>query len=254
MQMDWYTKRKVLLATVFVLILIVSTVYLFRGKIFPSPTCNDGKKNGIEVGVDCGGSCLLVCVSEYKPLTVSLAKAIKTGERKYDILILIDNANQNTSPKMLSVVVELYDNTGKNFKTMRSTSPAFSGSEIPVFTQGFEADNISNVIARIEPYEMYRSNGGYTMKLKSFTYNKTNNSTDIDIFYTSPYRDSIKDTFISMVVAYNSLGNVVGFAQAEIKGLSADKPGELFISLPYRTEGEIAKIEFVPLNMFYAKE
>ncbi len=252
--MDWYTKRKVLLLSVFILILLSTTVYLFRGVIFPSPTCNDGKKNGIELGVDCGGSCLLVCASEYKPLTVSLAKAIKTGPGVYDILILIDNPNLNMSPKMLSVVVDLYDNNGKNFKTLRSVSPAFSGSEIPVFNQNLEAENISNVIARIEPYEMYRSNGGYTVKLKSFTYEKKSNSTDLDIFYTSPYRDNITDTFISMIVAYNSLGNVVGFAQAEIKGLSADRAGEVFVSLPYRTEGDIAKIEFIPLNMFYAKE
>ncbi len=252
--MDWYTKRKVLLLSVFILILLSSIVYLFRGVIFPAPTCNDGKKNGIELGIDCGGSCLLVCASEYKPLTVSLARAIKTAPGVYDILILIDNPNLNMSPKMLSVVVDLYDNNGKNFKTLRSVSPAFSGSEIPVFNQNLEAENISNVIARIEPYEMYRSNGGYTVKLKSFTYEKKSNSTDLDIFYTSPYRDNITDTFISMIVAYNSLGNVVGFTQSEIKGLSADKAGEVFVSLPYRTEGDIAKIEFVPLNMFYAKE
>jgi hypothetical protein len=92
------------------------------------------------------------------------------------------------------------------------------------------------------------------MQLKRFTYVKKANSTDLDIFYTSPYRDDIEKQFVAMVVAYNSLGNIVGFTQTTIDGLDADKTSEVFVSLPYRVEGDIASVRFIPLNMMYAKE
>lgn len=252
--MDWYTKRKTVILGIFILILVLIFGYLLKDVISPAPTCADGKKNGIELGVDCGGGCLLVCATEYKPLTVSLAKAIKTTDGMYDILVLIDNANESSAPTMLSVVVDLYDSKGKNFKSLRSTSPAFSGSQIPVFNQNYQADDIANVVAHIEPYEMYRAFGGYTMQLKRFTYIKKEKSTDLDIFYTSPYRQDIEEQFVAMVVSYNSLGNVVGFTQTTIDGLDADKTSEVFVSLPYRVEGDIASVRFIPLNMMYAKE
>lgn len=196
----------------------------------------------------------MVCKSEYKPLVVSLEKAIPTAPGTYDILILIDNPNKNSAPKMLTVIVDLYDKDGKKFKTLKSDSPAFTGSQIPVFNQNFKAENISNVIARIEPYEMYKSNGGYDMQLKKFTYTKTSSGTNMDIFYKSPYMDDITETFYTMVLAYNSLGNIVGFTESAIKGLKHDTVSELFVTLPYRVEGEIASVKFVPLNIMYAKD
>ena len=67
---------------------------------------------------------------------------------------------------MLSLVVELYDNNGKNFKTMRATVPGSTGYQIPVYNKSIVADNITNVIARLEPYEMYKTHGSYDLKLK----------------------------------------------------------------------------------------
>ena len=252
-EMNWYTKRKILYSSILIILIIGWFVFLLRGFIWAPATCFDGKKNNIETGIDCGGSCLLQCSTDYKPLSISAARAIKTADKKYDILVLVDNPNTSSAPMMLSLVVELYDNNGKNFKTMRATVPGSTGYQIPIYNKSIVADNITNVIARLEPYEMYKTRGSYDLKLKNFTYNKKDSSTDINVFYSSPYSDDVSDNFVTMLVAYNSLGNAVGFYDFTVKGLKHDKLEEVFVSLPYRVEGDIASVKFIPLTLLYEK-
>ena len=252
-EMNWYTKRKILYSSLLAVLVIAWFVFLLRGVIWAPVTCDDGKKNGIETGVDCGGSCLLVCKSDYKPLSVISSKAIKTGQDKYDVIVLLSNPNVKSAPKFINIQMDLYDDTGKNFRSIRGSVPGFTGEIIPIYNRDIEAKNISNIIVKLSDYEMYKSAGSYDIKLKNFSYVKNTNTTDIDAFYASPYKDDIKENFVSLLVAYNSLGNIIGFSEFTVPELVHDKTSKIFISLPYVVEGDIASLKFVPLLMKYEK-
>ena len=80
-EMNWYTKRKILYSSILI-ILIIWLVCIFTAWFLWAPaTCFDSKKNNIETGIDCGGSCLLQCSTDYKPLSISAARAIKTADK-----------------------------------------------------------------------------------------------------------------------------------------------------------------------------
>ena len=59
--MSWASNRR--LAYISVVLFGVLAVVLFVGLVvfYEAPTCFDGKRNGTEEGVDCGGSCDLIC-------------------------------------------------------------------------------------------------------------------------------------------------------------------------------------------------
>ncbi len=61
---SWSAKRKLVYAIMFfsfvIIVVGLPTFFIWYQK----PTCFDGKKNGDEVGVDCGGSCRLLCSFE----------------------------------------------------------------------------------------------------------------------------------------------------------------------------------------------
>ncbi len=60
------------------------------------PTCNDGKKNGDESGVDCGGSCQLVCFFEVDQLSVLWTRSFQVIPGRYNAVAYIENKNENT--------------------------------------------------------------------------------------------------------------------------------------------------------------
>jgi hypothetical protein len=73
------------------LVLVVLIVLWFT----PDPTCNDGKKNGVETGVDCGGLCR-PCEEEKSPREVAVQKTafVVSGEGVYDLVVWINNPNE----------------------------------------------------------------------------------------------------------------------------------------------------------------
>jgi len=57
------------------------------------PTCFDQLKNGEELGIDCGGSCIKVCDNEASDLIVRWARAFKVRDGIYDLVAVIENPN-----------------------------------------------------------------------------------------------------------------------------------------------------------------
>jgi hypothetical protein len=60
------------------------------------PTCNDRKQNGDERGVDCGGSCQLMCIFEVDQLSVLWSRSFKVVPGRYNAVAYVENKNENT--------------------------------------------------------------------------------------------------------------------------------------------------------------
>ena len=133
--MDWSGKRKLLYATYIVLVIVALSVYLFRDTLFPKPACSDGKKNGFETGVDCGGSCLRKCAAEVSPLTVTWSRVLEVGPKLYDVVAFISNKNQDSAPRTLTGTFTVYSAQGIVLfaRTISVTPPA--ATDIPVLIQ-----------------------------------------------------------------------------------------------------------------------
>src|SRR5574343_1212258 len=111
--MDWQTRRKIIYFTATLFTIAAISIYVFREKIFPSPTCFDTKQNGYEVGIDCGGVCSLRCSSEVAPLEVLWTRALQTSSTTYDLVAMISNKNIDNASQKFSYIFTVYDNQGQ---------------------------------------------------------------------------------------------------------------------------------------------
>ena len=74
-----------------------------------APTCFDGKQNGTEVGVDCGGTCALICQNVAKEPTVAWARSFQTAPNSYTVAAYIKNNNGNAGAKNVAYSFQLFD-------------------------------------------------------------------------------------------------------------------------------------------------
>lgn len=90
---------------------IVVLILGFVGKtiLTEHPTCSDGKKNGTELGVDCGGSCSLVCKATASSPRVLWARAFQTDEGVYEAAAYIKNPNPGAGAHAVRYTFQLYD-------------------------------------------------------------------------------------------------------------------------------------------------
>lgn len=160
--MDWSTQRKTLYAVILASVIIFSLIYLFRGILFPTPTCFDKKQNGYESGVDCGGTCSLRCSNEISPISVEWARAVIVSPSKYDLVAMLSNKNIDNSPRALEYSFVVYNSNGNIIKEIKGQTVAPVDGEFPIIKQ--------SVVLSQEPKEVVvnlNSNPHYTVAEKS---------------------------------------------------------------------------------------
>jgi Mg-chelatase subunit ChlD len=113
---------------------LVSTGVYFM-YFYATPTCFDGKQNGEEIGVDCGGlSCTRICAVSVQQPTVLWSKSFQVQPGQYNAVAYVENKNAKAGTPELDYTFTLSDKTGviteRSGKTVLppdSSYPVFEG-------------------------------------------------------------------------------------------------------------------------------
>jgi hypothetical protein len=105
----WAAKRRlfITLLLTLVVVLFVGGVILIK-KASEQPLCSDGKQNGSESGVDCGGACTRVCLDDTRPLRVNWARVVPVTDTVYSLAFEVVNRNYDSVAFHASYVCNLY--------------------------------------------------------------------------------------------------------------------------------------------------
>lgn len=108
----WATRRKVIYGILFFILgVIVIGLPLFL--IFHKPaSCSDGKQNGIEEGIDCGGSCRALCQNKQTKPIVLWTQKFMVSPGVYSVVAYMENPNVGAYAKRAPYKVALRDATG----------------------------------------------------------------------------------------------------------------------------------------------
>lgn len=91
---DWASRRKSIYLGVLVLILTSVSFLIFWNYWYEVPTCSDNFKNGDETGVDCGGSCALICRADaIKPVVRWDPRLFEVLPGTWSALVYVENLN-----------------------------------------------------------------------------------------------------------------------------------------------------------------
>lgn len=91
---EWSVRRKRIIFSIvtsaLVVLIGVPAFFLF----YRAPACFDGKQNGDETGIDCGGSCQLLCTAQSLPLiSKGDPRVIESSKGIYQVVAVVENAN-----------------------------------------------------------------------------------------------------------------------------------------------------------------
>lgn len=109
MALLWSTKRKALYSSGIGLVLLIGALVLYGFFFIQAPTCFDGKQNGNEAGVDCGGSCALLCRDQVRAPVVKWVRAFPVSSTTYAAVAYIDNTNGGVGARSVPYIFQLFD-------------------------------------------------------------------------------------------------------------------------------------------------
>jgi hypothetical protein len=98
----WALKRQILIIIGFIIILFIFGFLIISPSLNKAPSCFDGKQNGNETGIDCGGSCAIACLSQVTNVSVLWARAFQVIPGRYNAVAYIVNHNKNVAAEKVS--------------------------------------------------------------------------------------------------------------------------------------------------------
>ena len=110
---SWSTKRRLIYGGSFVLISALVLLGIFFVIFYHAPTCGDGKQNGDETGLDCGGSCQLICTSDTLKPVVLWSKIFNISGDVYTAVAYVENPNVSSKNPKATYQFSIFDNNNK---------------------------------------------------------------------------------------------------------------------------------------------
>lgn len=225
-----------------------------------APTCNDGKKNGTELGVDCGGSCALACVATVDELKVIWSRAFEVVPGRYNAVAYVENQNTNAGVVRIKYRFRFADKDNiyvgqREGETTVPPSGKFAifepavdlGSSVPVYTN-FEFTSVP-VWVQV-PEEKIRQ-----LKLTTSGVEVSDEGTIPKLYATLENNSFFTIPNVEVVaLLYDGTGNVIAASQTYLERLGPEAREELAFTWRAPFSKPVVIKEIIPIfNIWDAK-
>ena len=137
--MTWAGKRQLQYISGILFIIAIVVFILIYPSLTEKPTCSDGKQNGTETGVDCGGICFKVCSAEVSEPIVLWSRAFHLTGSIYNLVALVANQNHSAAVQNANYEFKVY-NTANKFIGRRDGSTYIPpNKQFAIFESRFDA-------------------------------------------------------------------------------------------------------------------
>jgi hypothetical protein len=130
--MSWGTRKRNTIITIFFIGLVtILSVYLFT-VFYEPPNCFDKKQNAGEAGVDCGGTCELLCAHQVIEPIVHWRRLFEVAPGVYNVLAYIENPNPTAGIDEVAYSFGIYDDENVQLDQRTGTIKLAPKAIIPV--------------------------------------------------------------------------------------------------------------------------
>lgn len=251
---SWSAGRKkfVLFIVITALIILVGIPVFFL--FYKAPTCSDGKRNSDETGVDCGGSCELLCTAESLPILArGDAQVLRVSTTTYEVVQVAENANVRGEVYKAGYTFKIYDSENAvPLKVIEGETFVPKNSKFAIFEGPFNFAEGSSTPARAtfqwkEETLIWKKNTDIQPQLVV----KDEIITQMD---TRPRLEAVllnnsleKVTNIELVaIIEDANGNMIAASRTYVNSLDKGESVPLVFTWPTAFQGEPGGIEIIP--------
>jgi len=137
--MSWASRRQFKYFSIFIFFVAIIVFAIIYPLIFKKPTCFDNKKNGIETGIDCGGSCSVMCESDISKPVVLWSRAFPVIGSNYNLVAFIENRNKTSGVISASYEFRMYDSNNNLLGRREGKTFIPPNQQFAVFESRFDA-------------------------------------------------------------------------------------------------------------------
>ena len=236
---DWSRSRKrIILGIVFfVAIVIIGLPSFFI--FYRTPSCADSVMNGDETGVDCGGSCQLICNAESLPLIIKGDPRVLTiATSTYEVVALLENPNTTAEIYRAQYTLRLYNpESSIPVKVIEGSTFIPRGQDFAIFEGPFTLpETVSASHATLEWHKeslVWRKNieAEPEMRVKDKLLTKTDTSPRLEARVENLSLEDVSNLDVVALI-YDENGNIFAASKTFINRLPSGESAPIIFSWP----------------------
>ncbi len=138
--MSWASRRQAQYIFGLLAFLGFIAFLFFLPSLTKAPTCSDGKQNGGERGVDCGGICQRICNADVAEPVILWYRAFPVTGNFYNLVAYIENSNSGAAVENVSYQFKIYDQNNILIGRRQGSTYIPPNQEFAIFEPRFDAD------------------------------------------------------------------------------------------------------------------
>jgi hypothetical protein len=251
--MNWAQRHQIKIFGMLVVILGLLGFYLIYPQLTKEATCFDSKQNGDEFGIDCGGSCQLVCSVQAEDLIVLWSNSKEIVHGRYNSVAYIQNPNPYAGVEFIRYEFRLYDKDNLLIKKRKSSTFIDANANTAIFEGAID---VGNRIPVRTTFEFLGSSPSWvkigsrelsnvSVIVKDRTLTNTDTSPLLEATLTNGTLLDIED-FDVVAIIYDADGNMVNTSSTYVDILSGSTSKKIYFTWPKAFEEEAVSIEIIP--------
>lgn len=251
--MSWGTNRRNTVLFVMFLFIIVPVGSIAFIVFYDPPNCFDAKQNGTETGIDCGGSCQLLCNDQVTEPVVLWERAFKVSDGVYNLLAYIENPNPSAFLQETQYVFKIYNEDGVMIGERSGSVSIAPKSARPVIQNNLQT--FEQIPARIEftftserIYENTEPKDSLIIIKDEFIENEST-SPRVKAKIQNISLKQIKQIDV-VILLYDTFDNVLGTSNTFVESLGPEDSKDIVFTWPKSFTDEVNRIEIIPIYDF----
>ncbi len=248
--MSWGTERRnTIVFAVFLLIAIPTVLYFIIFK-YEAPTCSDGKRNGSETGVDCGGACALICAGQGIDPYVRWTRYFQVAPGVYNAVAYVENQNADAGSADFAYTFTMYDIEGAIIAQRSGTTRLHPKEMKPIVQNAVSTGKALPVRINFEisqPITWQREDGkDNVIIVERESVFETDASTKITARLSNISLSSVRNV-AAVIILYDKNGNAIGVSSTFTEEVPANGSRDILFTWPRTFNGQISRFEIAPL-------
>lgn len=247
----WSKRRKFFIRAIIFLafiILVAIPAYLL---FYRAPSCFDSKQNSDETGIDCGGSCQLLCTTETLPLIIKGDPQVLKVRNSFQVVALIENPNANAEIYRAKYFIRLYSTKSiAPLKIIEGETFVPKGTTFAIIEGLFASINGEIPIkATLEwqiPSIVWKKNNSPLPKLavSNKVVTKEGSTPQLDAVIENTSLQVVSNVDIAALV-YDDDGNIVAASKTFVEIIQAGSQVPIVFSWPEPFSGKVLNIAVI---------
>lgn len=246
--MSWSTKRKFGFFSLFLLFLALIVGAPIFLSIYERPTCEDGRMNQGERGVDCGGPCIRLCPADFSTPKILWAHSSRVVPGVYNVMAYGENPNQSVALSSIRYLFKLYDAEGILVAEKRGSGSIPPAGRFALFEGGIRTGErvpVRTTFEFIDDFEWIPARPLDEISIVSVDIDSDTSISRAEARVRNGYVNTTLRDLDAFFIVYDRNGNRLAFSKTRLDSFSPKTEETLTFTWPEPIDPSFVKTELL---------